>query len=94
MGRVHYPGHRRGTCYSLAELADLGEFCRAEQLRLYIDGARLANAAAYLGCTLADLAAPADVLSFGGTKNGAVAAEAVIVMRPDLAGAVLFQRSS
>ena len=81
-----------GTCYSLAELATLGEFCRAEQLRLYIDGARLANAAAYLGCTLADLAAHADVLSFGGTKNGAVAAEAVIVMRQDLTGAVPFQR--
>jgi threonine aldolase len=81
-----------GTCYSLAELAALGEFCRAERLRLYIDGARLANAAAHLGCTLADLAAQADVLSFGGTKNGAVAAEAVIVMNPDLTPAVPFQR--
>ncbi len=81
-----------GTCYSLAELLSLGEFCRAHQLRLYIDGARLANAAAYLGCSLADLAAQADVLSFGGTKNGAVAAEAVIVMNPDLIGAVPFQR--
>jgi threonine aldolase len=76
-----------GTCYSLAELLALGEFCRARQLRLYLDGARLANAAAYLGCSLAELAAQADVLSFGGTKNGAVAAEAVIVMNPDLTGA-------
>ena len=81
-----------GTCYSLAELAALGEFCRAHELRLYIDGARLANAAAYLGCDLADLAAHADVLSFGGTKNGAVGAEAVIVMDPALTGAVPFQR--
>jgi threonine aldolase len=81
-----------GTCYSLAELAALGEFCRTHDLRLYLDGARLANAAAYLGCSLADLAAQADVLSFGGTKNGAVAAEAVIVMNPDLTGAVPFQR--
>ena len=81
-----------GTCYSLAELAALGEFCRAQDLRLYIDGARLANAAAYLGCTLADLAAQADVLSFGGTKNGAVATEAVIVMNPDLTETVPFQR--
>lgn len=80
-----------GTCYSLSELAALGEFCRAHRLRLYLDGARLANAAAYLGCSLADLAAQADVLSFGGTKNGAVAAEAVIVMNPDLTGAP-FQR--
>ncbi|HTT55073.1 MAG TPA: low specificity L-threonine aldolase [Streptosporangiaceae bacterium] len=80
-----------GTCYSLAELQALGEFCRAHELRLYIDGARLANAAAYLGCGLADLAAQADVLSFGGTKNGAVAAEAVIVMTAD-PGPVPFQR--
>ena len=43
-----------GTCYSLEELSSLGEFCRAEGLRLYIDGARLANAAAHLGCSLAD----------------------------------------
>jgi threonine aldolase len=74
-----------GTCYSLAELRQLGELCRAENLRLFVDGARLANAAAYLGCDLAALAAEADVLTFGGTKNGAVAAEAVLVMRPDLA---------
>jgi len=47
-----------------------------------MDGARLANAAAYLSCTLAELAEHADVLSFGGTKNGAMGVEAVIVMRP------------
>ena len=81
-----------GTCYSLDELRELGALCRAEGLSLYIDGARLANAAAYLGCDLADLAAHADVLSFGGTKNGAVAAEAVIVMREELVAAVPFQR--
>lgn len=81
-----------GTCYSLAELAALGEFCRAHHLWLYLDGARLANAAAYLGCSLADLAAQADVLSFGGTKNGAVAAEAVIVMNPELTAEVPFLR--
>ena len=81
-----------GTCYSLDELGALGALCRAEGLSLYIDGARLGNAAAYLNCDLADLAAHADVLSFGGTKNGAVAAEAVIVMREDLVAAVPFQR--
>ncbi len=48
---------------------------------MFLDGARLANAAAHLGCTLADLAGNADVLSFGGTKNGAMGVEAVIVMR-------------
>lgn len=81
-----------GTCYSLGELRDLGEFCRGQDLRLYIDGARLANAVAYLDCTVADIAAEADVLSFGGTKNGAVAAEAVLVMTGDLLDAAPFQR--
>jgi threonine aldolase len=81
-----------GTCYTLEELRALGEFCRSEGLRLYADGARLANAAAWLGCSLADLAAPMDVLSFGGTKNGAVGAEAVVVMAEDLAAGAAFQR--
>ena len=71
-----------GTCYSLAELRAIKEFCAANQLRVFLDGARLANAAAYLGCSLAELASCADVLSFGGTKNGAMGVEAVIVMRP------------
>ena len=69
-----------GTCYSLDELRAIKEFCAANGLRVFLDGARLANAAAYLGCTLADLAGNADVLSFGGTKNGAMGVEAVIVM--------------
>jgi threonine aldolase len=81
-----------GTCYSLGELRALREFCRGHDLRLYIDGARLANAVAYLGCTVADIAAEADVLSFGGTKNGAVAAEAVLVMTGDLLDPAPFQR--
>jgi threonine aldolase len=81
-----------GTCYTLDELRMLSEFCRSEGLRLYADGARLANAAAHLGCSLADLAAHVDVLSFGATKNGAVGAEAVVVMASDLADGVPFQR--
>ena len=72
-----------GTCYSLAELGKIRDFCADNGLRVFMDGARLANAAAYLGCSLAELAEHADVLSFGGTKNGAMGVEAVIVMRPD-----------
>src|SRR5271170_1547953 len=45
-----------GTCYTLEELGKITEFCRANDLRVYIDGARLANAAASLGCSLADIA--------------------------------------
>jgi threonine aldolase len=71
-----------GTCYSLSELRAIKEFCAANQLRVFLDGARLANAAAHLGCSIAEIASCADVLSFGGTKNGAMGVEAVIVMRP------------
>jgi len=70
-----------GTCYTLDELRAVKDFCAANGLRVFLDGARLANAAAYLGCTLTDLASNADVLSFGGTKNGAMGVEAVIVMQ-------------
>lgn len=69
-----------GTCYSLAELAKIRDFCQANALRVFIDGARLANAAAHLGCGLAELASYADILSFGATKNGAMGAEAIVVM--------------
>jgi threonine aldolase len=81
-----------GTCYTLRELHDLAEFCRASDLRLYLDGARLANAAAHLGCQLADIGRHVDVLSFGGTKNGALGAEAVIVMKEALGTDTPFQR--
>jgi threonine aldolase len=81
-----------GTCYSLAELQQIADFAHANDLRLYLDGARLANAAAYLDCSLAELAECADVLSFGGTKNGAVGAEALIVMRSGLAADVPYLR--
>jgi threonine aldolase len=81
-----------GTCYSLPELRAMRDFCRENGLLIYIDGARLANAVAHLGCSLADVAGCADVLSFGGTKNGALGVEAVLVMTGSLAGPALFQR--
>jgi threonine aldolase len=81
-----------GTCYTPEELRALSEFCRSEGLRLFADGARLANAAAYLNCSLADLAAHVDVLTFGGTKNGAVGAEVVVVMAEDLVAALPYHR--
>ena len=74
-----------GTCYTLAELRKIADFCHASDLRLFLDGARLANAAASLDCSLAELAECADVLSFGGTKNGAMGVEALIVMCSGLA---------
>ena len=81
-----------GTCYTLEELRTISDFCRANDLRLFIDGARLANAAAHLDCSRAHLPQHADVHSFGGTKNGALGAEAVVVMRPDLVADVKYLR--
>ena len=81
-----------GTCYTLAELQKIADFCRASGLRLFLDGARLANAAAFLDCSLAELAECADVLSFGGTKSGAMGAEALVVMRSGLAADVPYLR--
>ena len=74
-----------GTVYTPRELRALSAFCRRRGLLLHIDGARLANAAAFLGTSLDEASAGADLVSFGLTKNGALAAEAVIVRRPALA---------
>jgi threonine aldolase len=81
-----------GTCYTLAELRKIAGFCQANGMLLFLDGARLANAAAFLGCSLAELAECVDVLSFGGTKNGAIGAEALIVMRPHLSADLPYLR--
>ncbi|GMA35578.1 beta-eliminating lyase-related protein [Demequina litorisediminis] len=53
-------------------------------MRVHVDGARLANAAAALGVGLKEAAGGADVLSFGGTKNGAMLGEAVVILADDL----------
>ena len=70
-----------GTCYRVDEVAALGSWAHEHGMYLHLDGARLANAAAWLGVGLGAFASAAgvDVLSFGGTKNGAMAAEAVVV---------------
>ncbi|MDZ4674152.1 MAG: low specificity L-threonine aldolase [Gemmatimonadota bacterium] len=76
-----------GTVYSLAELREMAAVVRANGLRFHMDGSRLANAAAALGCSLAAMTTDVgvDVVTFGGTKNGAVAAEAVVLLDPSLA---------
>ena len=73
-----------GTVYAQGEIAALTEIARAHGLRVHMDGARLGNAAARLGCAPADITwrAGVDVLSFGATKNGALAAEAIVDFRP------------
>lgn len=83
-----------GTVYTPAEVAALSEVARSHGLPVHMDGARFANAVARLGCSPADLTwrAGVDVLSFGATKNGALAAEAVVFFKPELARSFAFRR--
>jgi threonine aldolase len=76
-----------GGVYSLDEIQRLTALARGSGLRVHMDGARLANAVQRLDCSPADVTwrAGIDVLSFGATKNGALAAEAVIVFDRELA---------
>lgn len=76
-----------GTSYTPAQLVALAEVARGNGLRVHMDGARFANAVVHLGCSAATLTwkAGVDVLSLGATKNGALAAEAVVFFDPDLA---------
>ena len=76
-----------GTVYDIGQVAEIGAEARRHGLQLHMDGARFANALVGLGCTPAEMTwkAGVDVLSFGATKNGALAAEAVIFFKPELA---------
>lgn len=76
-----------GTVYSPDEIQVIASFAHEHGLKLHMDGARLANAAASLGVSLLDITGNAgvDVLSFGGTKNGMIAGEAVIFFDAELA---------
>ncbi|GDX32660.1 threonine aldolase [Actinomycetes bacterium] len=75
-----------GTCYSPAEISAIADAAHARDLVLYLDGARIANAAASFNVSLREMTSDAgvDVMSFGGTKNGAMSAEAVVVLNPEL----------
>ena len=71
-----------GTVYSMKELRSLKKKCEEYHLFLHIDGARLIYAANYLKCELIDIAQYADAISFGGTKNGLLMGEAVLLFHP------------
>ena len=83
-----------GTIYRPGELGAIGEVCRRHGLGFHIDGARFANAVAGSGCTPAELTwrAGVDALSFGATKNGAMALEAVIFFDPARAATMGWRR--
>jgi len=83
-----------GAVYKADEIAALAEVCRRHGLAFHMDGARFANAVAALNASPADLTWRAGVqaLSFGATKNGAMAAEAVVFFDPRKAGDFAFRR--
>ena len=83
-----------GTVYTAGEVTALAEIARRHGLPVHMDGARFANALAFLGCSPAELTwrAGVDVLSLGATKNGALGAEAVVFFRPELAADFEFRR--
>lgn len=83
-----------GTVYSLDHLRAITDHAHELGLRVHVDGARLANAAASLGCSLAEASAGADVLSLGGTKIGGMISEAVVVLNPEAAVGVDFLRKT
>lgn len=77
----------KGTVYALDEISALTGVARSYGLKTHLDGARFANAVAALGCSPAQMTwkAGIDVVCFGGTKNGLLGVEAVVIFDPELA---------
>lgn len=85
-----------GTRYSIDEVSAITDHAHRLGMSVHMDGARLANAAASLGTGFREFTTDAgiDVVSFGGTKNGAMLGEAIVVLNPDAALGVDFLRKS
>lgn len=83
-----------GTCYSPAEVRAIADHVHAKGMKLHMDGARLANAAAHLNLPLREFTRDAgvDILSFGGTKNGLIFGEVVVALNPEAAHGLIYLR--
>ena len=81
-----------GRSYTPQELAAIGALAQERGLGLHVDGARFANAVAFLGCEPQDAVGPAQALSFGCVKNGGMSAEAIVFFDPAMADAVRYRR--
>ncbi|UKA60370.1 threonine aldolase family protein [Arthrobacter sp. FW306-2-2C-D06B] len=83
-----------GTCYTPEEIRAIADHIHAKGMKLHMDGARLANAAAHLGVPLRTFTRDAgvDILSFGGTKNGLLFGEVVVALNPEAAHGLKFLR--
>ncbi|CAN5171255.1 low specificity L-threonine aldolase [soil metagenome] len=83
-----------GTVYSVEEMRALVDHAHSLAMSVHVDGARIANAVASLGCTPKEAIGGADVLSFGGTKNGMLYGEAIVVLNPDAVRGVINVRKN
>lgn len=85
-----------GAVYTPTEIRILADFAHANDMLLHMDGARIANAVAACGCSMAEMTCDAgvDILSFGGCKNGLVFGEAVVFFNRKLASAAAFLRKN
>jgi threonine aldolase len=83
-----------GTIYTLEEIKELGLFAKQHRLMFHLDGARFGNAMVSLGCTPAEMTwkAGVDVVTFGATKNGCMACEAIIFFNKAHAEAMPYRR--
>ncbi|MFS0734085.1 low specificity L-threonine aldolase [Microbacterium sp. 1P10UB] len=83
-----------GTVYTVEEIRAIADHVHSLGMRLHLDGARISNAAASLGVPLRAFTRDAgvDVLSFGGTKNGAMLGEAIVVLDPEASTGLTFLR--
>ncbi len=83
-----------GSIYSLEELRTITRVSKEAGLSVHMDGARFANALLSLGCTPAEMTwkAGVDILSFGATKNGTMASEAIVVFNKKLSKELGFRR--
>jgi threonine aldolase len=83
-----------GTAYTAEEIRTIADHAHQKGMRLHMDGARIANAAATLGLPLRSFTRDAgvDVLSFGGTKNGMMFGEAIIVLDPAASDGLTYLR--
>ena len=81
-----------GEVYELDEIKKIADVANKHKLNMHMDGARFANALVALNCTPAEMTwkSGIDVLSFGATKNGCIAAEAIIFFKPELVGNISF----
>jgi threonine aldolase len=76
-----------GTCYSKQEIKEIADWAHQNNMYVHMDGARLTNALVHLNCSFQEMTTDlgVDVVSFGGTKNGLMMGEAILVLTPQLA---------